>query len=254
MQVWTEAKEDCMWLVYYLCFIAPMHSLLVKYLESRGKRISSGQVMAWIAAFTLFSMFLPLVNTPHHFVYCSYVLRLSVDASSLKAPIDFWAYVSRYGDAYSWAQVYAALKQRYVDGKLSPEGWTQIDAAYDILYDPHVRRAHDGWGPDFQVQLQKDMLFNVALFYMLWAVGVFIATAGRKYQSGRDLAVAALLVVRYQKLAKTSIWECMWFVWQTLVFEVSVRFFSYDPRLTLLSQATPFELVMALHMYVDFFA
>ncbi|RHY07835.1 hypothetical protein DYB25_007862 [Aphanomyces astaci] len=156
--------------------------------------------------------------------------------------------VSRYGDAYSWAQVYAALKQRYVDGKLSPEGWTQIDAAYDILYDPHVRRAHDGWGPDFQVQLQKDMLFNVALFYMLWAVGVFIATAGRKYQSGRDLAVAALLVVRYQKLAKTSIWECMWFVWQTLVFEVSVRFFSYDPRLTLLSQATPFELVMALHI------
>ncbi|RHZ29210.1 hypothetical protein DYB37_011325 [Aphanomyces astaci] len=80
--------------------------------------------------------------------------------------------VSRYGDAYSWAQVYAALKQRYVDGKLSPEGWTQVDAAYDILYDPHVRRAHDGWGPDFQVQLQKDMLFNVALFYMLWAVGV----------------------------------------------------------------------------------
>ncbi|RHY81301.1 hypothetical protein DYB37_011324 [Aphanomyces astaci] len=76
----------------------------------------------------------------------------------------------------------------------------------------------------------------------------FIATAGRKYQSGRDLAVAALLVVRYQTLAKTSIWECMWFVWQTLVFEVSVRFFSYDPRLTLLSQATPFELVMALHI------
>ncbi|ETV81117.1 hypothetical protein, variant 2 [Aphanomyces astaci] len=217
MQVWTEAKEDCMWLVYYLCFIAPMHSLLVKYLESRGKRISSGQVMAWIAAFTLFSMFLPLI------------VRGRIQSQSPYRLLG----VSRYGDAYSWAQVYAALKQRYVDGKLSPEEWTQVDAAYDILYDPHVRRAHDGWGPDFQVQLQKDMLFNVALFYMLWAVGVFIATAGRKYQSGRDLAVAALLV--------------------TLVFEVSVRFFSYDPRLTLLSQATPFELVMALHMYVDFF-
>ncbi|RHY17724.1 hypothetical protein DYB30_010114 [Aphanomyces astaci] len=109
--------------------------------------------------------------------------------------------VSRYGDAYSWAQVYAALKQRYVDGKLSPEGWTQIDAAYDILYDPHVRRAHDGWGPDFQVQLQKDMLFNVALFYMLWAVGVIFPASLLGYTSYKRLLFVDMLKHRHDCLS-----------------------------------------------------
>ncbi|ETV91580.1 hypothetical protein H310_13953 [Aphanomyces invadans] len=212
VQVWTEAKEDSLWLVYFVGFIMPLHSLLVMYLESRGKRISSSHVLMWISSLTLFSTLLPLL------------VRQRIQAQSPYRLLG----VSRYTDAYTWAQVYAAFKQHFTEGKLAPEAWSQVDAAYDILYDQRTRQAHDAWGPDFQVQLQKDMAFNVGLYYMIWTVGVYIATAGRKYQTGRDLSIAALLV--------------------TLVFELTVRFFSYDPRITLLAQTTPYELVMALHV------
>ncbi|KAF0710183.1 Aste57867_5634 [Aphanomyces stellatus] len=214
MQLWQEAKEDCLWLAYYLCFIGPMHTILVTYLEYRGKRISTTNALFSILSLTLFSTFLPLY------------VRQSLQKESPYRLLG----VSRYGNKYSWAQTYGMWKKRFTDGQLHQYEWAKLDAAYDMLYDGNVRRAFDTWGPDFQVHTADDMPFNVGLYFLLWSAGVYITTAGRKYQTGRDMSIAALLVM--------------------LVLEMTVRMFNYDPRLFVLSQTTPYEVVMAAHMYV----
>ncbi|EQC38560.1 hypothetical protein SDRG_04265 [Saprolegnia diclina VS20] len=211
MEVWWETKEDCLWLVYYLVFIAPLHALLIGYLERQGKQVTPSKAIIWIASLALMSTFLPLL------------VRKKLSESSPYRLLS----VSRYGPKYVWAQQYSHLKQYFTSGQMSPDIWAVFDAAYDKLYDDGTRRAFEVWGPNFETLLSAHMPYNLALFYVLWLVGIYATTVGRKYAHARDLATAGLLVV--------------------LVFEMSIRFMGYNPLFMLLPQTTPNEMILLVH-------
>ncbi|OQR84578.1 hypothetical protein THRCLA_10816 [Thraustotheca clavata] len=211
MEVWWETKEDCLWLVYYFIFVSPLHSFLIAYLERQGKQVTPSKAIIFIASLTLMSSFLPLL------------VRKKLQESNPYRILG----ISRYGNKYTWAQQYAHLKQYFTSGQMTQEVWSVFDNAYDIIYDDSTRRAMDVWGPNFKELMRVDMPYNLGLFYLLWFVGIYTCTVGRKYASARDFSIAGLLAV--------------------LVFEMCVRFVGYNPLFFFMPQTTPFEMIMLLH-------
>ncbi|OQR99213.1 hypothetical protein ACHHYP_20321 [Achlya hypogyna] len=212
MEIWWESKEDCLWLVYYMAFVGPLHTLLIMYLERQGKLVTPSKAMIFIGSLTLMSAFLPLL------------VRKKIAETSPYRILS----VHRYGgNKYAWAQQYGYLKQYFASGQMSAETWQVFDSAYDKIYDDSTRQMMDVWGPNYATLLRVDMPYNIGLFYVLWIVGIYATTAGRKYTQARDLATGGLLIV--------------------LVFEMSIRFMGYNPQFYIMPQTTPYELIMLVH-------